>query len=101
MTIHFPEATAQRNFNVLGQHPDLSQTAMICDTIYMRLNGTLSKRILYCMLEQEGVSDPRRETRMDAGVSGPRRETRMSIHSGLPSWIADFLLFKHAVQLTF
>ena len=23
----------------------------------------------------------------------------MSIHSGLPSWIADSLLFKHAVQL--
>ena len=55
---------------------------------------------MYCMLEQEGVSDPKRETRMDAGVSGPRRETRMSIHLvSLLGSMTPGLLFKHAVQL--
>ena len=28
LTIHLPDATAHKNFNVLEQHPDLSQTAM-------------------------------------------------------------------------
>ena len=53
--IHFPRATAQRNFRVRGQQPRLSQTVITCDTINRR--GWMQSYVV-CRPVMKGVACP-------------------------------------------